>query len=890
MTTFISPGVYTLEQDLSQYVSNLSSTIVAMVGTSDIGPTETPTLVTSAAQYVSLFGQPNPNHYLGYAALSYLEQGNQLYVTRVAPSDASVAKLTVPLPASYSPYSGTWTLSSNTTTSATFTISNSVGATGANQMVILPSTPSVSLPGFDFTDTTNLASINGKVGSDLSSFVSSGLVNQYVVGRSFTPLTGYGKGSSVPVTNLAVDDVADLYLTVDATKFNSFNSPINAVATGSLVCQVQSASGAIASETIVIGGTSNGTTTGIISLVLSNTGTPNATPAITDINSYVAVSGANITITVPMFLTGTSSAGTITAGNAANNATAIAAVLNGIITAFAGGSSSLSSYTNLAAAYPLAYATFNGITGLGYINPVSGASAGLSSAVVQADGVTVVLSAITLGASSLLSYGSPTGPFATATDMKITGTFSLNLFRPLWVMNSAGSSYVPTFLKFSSLGEADFSNVAITVDLNLNNVDASDEQQYVVSLYVRSSGLSISPTSIHQNDFVLTEQYTGTPDVLQSTINANSAYVNLKLDYSTSDTVNYTTGVVTDGVATDNLTPSFGLFSDASGLGVITGAVNNTSSGVLYPSYSAFLLGGSIGTIVDKYTIIGNVADKTGIYSVSDPEAIDINLLVVPGWSADPSVASAMISLCQNRSDCMCILDTPFGLSVQEAINYRNNVLVSGSNYAAVYYPWVQITDSVNKINLFVPPSGMVAAQYAYNDSVGAVYTAPAGRNRGNLLNATAVERILNQGDRDALTLAQINPIYSEAGYGIYIRGQMTLQQATTALNRVNVRRLLLYLRKVISTASKYFEFEPGDSVTALRLKQLAESTLQAQQNLGAIRSFTVDVGSDVNTAQVLENNELVMSISIIPTKTAEIIIEVFNILPQGQGITINNA
>ena len=102
--------------------------------------------------------------------------------------------------------------------------------------------------------------------------------------------------------------------------------------------------------------------------------------------------------------------------------------------------------------------------------------------------------------------------------------------------------------------------------------------------------------------------------------------------------------------------------------------------------------------------------------------------------------------------------------------------------------------------------------------------------------------------------------------------------------------RLFPLLRKIISTASKYFEFEPGDAVTALRLQQLATTTLKQYQNLGAIRSFTVDVGPDVNTAQVLENNELNMVISLVPTKTAEIIVETFRILPQGQGITINNA
>jgi phage tail sheath protein FI len=350
------------------------------------------------------------------------------------------------------------------------------------------------------------------------------------------------------------------------------------------------------------------------------------------------------------------------------------------------------------------------------------------------------------------------------------------------------------------------------------------------------------------------------------------------------------TGLGTVVTAGDYLTPSFGLFANQSGQGVISGGINTITGSTAYPSYSSFLFGGSVGSTINKYDIVGDSAAKTGIYSVSDPESLDINILVVPGWSADPDVAKEMISLCMGRGDCMAILDTPFGLSVQNVIEYKNTILNSASNYAAIYYPWVEILDTNSDKHIFVPPSGMVAGQYAYNDAVGDVFTAPAGRNRGNLLDALATERVLNLGDRDALTLAQINPIHSEAGFGVYIRGQMTLQSATTALNRVNVRRLLLNLRKVIATASKYFEFEPGDSVTALRLKQLAESTLDDRVRKGAIRSYTVDVGPNVNTAQVLENNQLHMVISVVPTKTAEIIVEIFNILPQGQGISITNA
>ena len=231
MTQFISPGVYVLEKDLSQYVSNLSSTIVALVGTSDMGPSNTPTLVTSSSQYVSTFGQPNPNHYLGYAALAYLKQGTQCYVTRVAPADAANAKLTVPLPKAYAPYLGNWVLASNTATTAVFNISNATGAAGSNQMVVLPATPDVLLSGFDFSDSTDAVKINGKLGSDLKTFITGGatLVPEYVAGRAFTVNSGYGKGSSVTVTNLAATADPDvLALTVDPKKFASFNSPLNA--------------------------------------------------------------------------------------------------------------------------------------------------------------------------------------------------------------------------------------------------------------------------------------------------------------------------------------------------------------------------------------------------------------------------------------------------------------------------------------------------------------------------------------------------------------------------------------------------------------------------------------------------------------------------------------
>lgn len=971
MTQFISPGVYVLERDLSQYVSDLSSTIVAIVGTADKGPTNVPTLITSVSELVATFGNLNPNHYLSYAAQAYLKQGSILYVTRVAASDAVKANLTTPIPTSYSAYAGSWVLDSQTANSATFKITNTLpatasltftnsdksviwtggnwknagvvvgsritfaGFTGANSatfavasidptnsaklvlntvatLVVETKTGSfllsdkqfvalqdavLSIPGFDFQDTTGVSPIKTKLGSDLLSFTTdTKLVDKYVKGRNFKIVAGAGKDSVVPITDMSDVDAATLSLTVDPRKFNTFNSPLLTTAAGSLTFLA----GALPATDAVlakIGSTFNAA--GIVKLTFSEVGTTYNTSllkdglitalntggpgAITELDKLVSITNiTDVTIKVPLY-NGTVG-GTINPAEAVKNAALVVAILSAIITAFRSGSTGSGAFN---AAAGICKAVSNGITGIGMVNVITLDSEGIKSAVVSAtDTTTVILSAIAVGSYGNLNPAA-VSTAVSSTPLQISGDFSTDLYRPTWLVSLAGTSTIPTLFKFSSVGESDLSNMSITVGLNNTKTDSFGNLLYTVNLYRRSTATNVNVTSTLQGDFVLAESYEGTPEILQSAINAGSTFVTLKVDYSTGDTIGKTTGIPVYGTTPDYLTCSFGLVGDLSGLGALTGTITNVSGAVLTPAFSDFLLGGSLGTVINKYDILGDISLKTGIYSYSDPEQIDINVLLAPGWSADPSVAKAMVALCENRGDCMAILDTPFGLSVQNVVNYKNNVLNINSNYAAIYYPWVKITDAVNKRDLFTPPSGMVAGQYAYNDLVGEVFSAPAGRNRGNLTEAVATERILNQGDRDILTLAHINPIHYEAGYGIYIRGQMTMQSATTALDRVNVRRLLLNLRKVIATASKAFEFEPGDALTALRLKQLAESTLEDRLRKGALRSYTVDVGPNVNTATTLENNELRMSISLIPTKTAEKIIEVFNILGQGQGISL---
>lgn len=869
MTTFVSAGVYSVEKDLSQYVSDLSSTILGLVGTSEIGPTNTPVLITSPQEYKDIFGGISSKHYMGYAADAYLKKGNLLWVNRVSPSDASKAISAFLLPSGYSNYAGDWVLSAQTATDLTFTLSDSTGVTGADKVVKLDA--STLIPGFDFTDSAQTAYANGKLGADLSTFVG----NSAIVGNVFTVSLGSGRGTSASITSV-INDGGSPAVTVPISAFASNNSPATAFATGSIV-----ASAAAVTSTLTIGITADARPINIVASGVKNTA------MVTSLKAFdFAV--LETTLSTPLGTAPAALVGTLplVAADASYNLELIAAWVACLLAA-CNSTANLAAHTSLTAWLTVVkYTLASGLFGIG------SATGGVKSVTTLKDAASLVievqLESVVAGVNGISDYPSVgAGTGLVVVSQSISGKFTTSAYRPSWKMESAGAVFVPTVIKISSLGEADASNTAVTLTIDETNVTTQQEQNYTLKVYERIASTNIPSTSYRLADFQLVEQFDGTIASIQSKVVSASRRIALKIDYSTTDSVNITTGVVTPGVTTDSLVHTPVLITSETGIGAATCFTVTLGAGGYDMTLVNTLVGGSPGTVVNKYDIIGDAALRTGIYAFANPEMIDINVLSAPGWSADPAVAKAMTALAEFRGDAIALIDSPFGLSVQNVVDYRKNILNINSSYSAMYYPWVKITDAVNKKDIFVPPTGMVAAQYAYTDQVADVFYAPAGRTRGTLTEALAVERTLTQGQRDILALNQINPIHSEAGYGIYIKGQRTLQTATTALDRVNVRRLLLKLRKVVASASKSFEFEPGDSITAQKLKQVAETVLEDHLRRGAINSYTVDVGPNVNTPLVRENNELRMNISLVPTKTAEVIIETYLIQNQGGGISL---
>ena len=303
------------------------------------------------------------------------------------------------------------------------------------------------------------------------------------------------------------------------------------------------------------------------------------------------------------------------------------------------------------------------------------------------------------------------------------------------------------------------------------------------------------------------------------------------------------------------------------------------------------LSGGTDGIPLDPdaqdVLVIGNPTAGTGLYTFSEPEQIDIDLVATPGRSAT-SVVQALITLCESyRQDCLALIDPPFGLTVNEIIQWQNgthplNNSYLNSDFAALYYPWVEMTDTFNSINVWVPPSGSVLAAYCQSDSVSGPWFAPAGLTRGVVPNIgnvfsrpTLAERDLMYGNNNA-----INPIITYPDItGFVIWGQKTLQRTPTALDRVNVRRMLFYVEKTIKAAAKNFLFEPNNAATRSAFTAKCNQILSDLVSNSGAQKFVVKCDEELNTPDVIARNELRARIGIVPVYAIEFIFIEFNLV-----------
>jgi len=320
-----------------------------------------------------------------------------------------------------------------------------------------------------------------------------------------------------------------------------------------------------------------------------------------------------------------------------------------------------------------------------------------------------------------------------------------------------------------------------------------------------------------------------------------------------------------------------------------TGSIPLVASGSFSGGVGA-LFGTGPGVSAAKYydTIASQTQGLTGsdynnmISLLSNTDDYQFNLLLTPGLcdSLHTSQCTSIITNTANRGDNLFVLDlVPYNSTTTAVTGQaasRNN------SYAASYWPWVQTQDPDSGRNVYVPASTLMAGVFAYNDKVAEPWFAPAGINRGGMTSVIRAEQKLTQSDRDILYQGKVNPIATFPGQGVVAYGQKTLQTQASALDRVNVRRLLISLKSYIGQTANVLVFEQNTLATRNQFLAQVNPYLQSVQQRQGLYAFKVVMDESNNTADVIDRNQLVGAIYIQPTRTAEFIYLNFNIMPTG--------
>lgn len=917
MPVFLSPGVFTREIDLSVLPSGTGALRPAFIGTAKKGPLNVPTLVTTAAQYVETFGEPFPESYLGYAVIAYLEEGNSCYILRVGveyqtglPADLAA----IAVDTSGANIHGWGRIPVFTgidyglirfrpvTASDPVTIHNANATAGAwNDADVSGSGLTASIT---FTDTSYngcydeiyTLSITGEpTGSgpiDGATYIITDSSGDEI--QTGTLTTGTGGDSQSEDIKIVGSDVI-FYITVAAGALDVNDSvTISAQPDNrSLVVVVEGG----AAETLSIA-TGTYSTAAAVAAAIENQ-LPNA------FDGVVVANSANVD--VPAIRTNTAGNWIQLTGDCA-----LCAELG------------VAQYSyDIPRSY--LYGSDTGIlpTGgtFGLYNLTSSNNRIVLDVIGQSDTVRFDFSIPTATNTNATSIASQIDPNGTSGGSTYFDAFTLTTpdgLPHLFIVTSmdhkydqlkmqATFSYLAT-LRFAeemgidypyTLSYRTFDDARVTPPssnpLSLSqplscSVDPASDQcaldstyfqniigyivakspgtwvdDYTVSLASCVEGVGdtagrfkLTVKDAHSQAVDVVDDITFDPDdtrYIGNVVNAGSTLggINGNAYYQWENRPDY--------LGTDVRTPS--QFADQAFSGGADGIPTN-------PTDSAEL---------DK-AVIGNPALSTGIYALQNPEAFDFNLLLIPGFTTGPIIAQA-VQFCENRGDVLYLVDPPLGLRPQQVIDWHNGMLTSdlvaaiNTSYGALYWSWIKANDQFNGGTIWIPPSGHVGAVFARTERDAEPWFAPAGLNRGRILSALELEYNPTQGERNALYGSgnAVNPIVNFTQQGIVIWGQRTLQRQATALDRVNVRMLLIYLKKNLQIALRSFVFDQNDVTTRARVKGTLNPFMADVMARRGMTAYVVVCDETNNTPERIDRNELWVSVFIKPTRAVEFIV-----------------
>ena len=518
----------------------------------------------------------------------------------------------------------------------------------------------------------------------------------------------------------------------------------------------------------------------------------------------------------------------------------------------------------------------------------------------------------------------------------LTSVAALNYFnqggQSLLVTRVASGSYTPaTASIIATNGSASFILQTISVGAQLNNATGSTVNGALPSgsmanvrweVVASNSGSGLFTLNIRRGD-----DYENNKTVLES-------WSNISLDPNQSNYIAYVIGnqqytIQTDGsiyyyqitgsyqnksnyvIVQSVLQPTAGYFNQ---YGVpqsqFTASLPQSGSGSLNGGFGGAngpLFGCSNQATGSALNLFENIPNISSVYAtpstniqgvfaqdydlaisiLANKDAYDFKTIYAPGLTAQnaPTEISNLINLSQTRGDSITVADM---VGYGQLISTVSSIaLTYDSSYAATYWPWVQIKSAeTGKIN-FVPASTLVPAIYEYNDKISAEWFAPAGINRGGLSTVLQAERKLSLTDRNNLYSSKVNPIATISGIGNVIYGQKTLQAKASALDRVNVRRLLISLKRYIGQIGNTIVFEPNTTVTRNKFLNQVNPYLDSIQQKQGLYAYQVVMDDSNNTPDLVDRNILVGTIYLQPTRVAEFIQLNFNV--QNTGTTFGS-
>jgi phage tail sheath protein FI len=486
------------------------------------------------------------------------------------------------------------------------------------------------------------------------------------------------------------------------------------------------------------------------------------------------------------------------------------------------------------------------------------------------------------GGTSLLVARVASGSYTSATSTTIpnylniaSSSFSLETISEGAIMNNSGSNMLGASGSLNSGSVANIrweitnSNTGSgTFNLLIRRGNDITSNKVVLEAW---NNLTLDPNSSRYISRVIGDQklqYNSTTEQMEvsGSFPNNSRYVRIK--NVTNPTPNYFDAT---GVAVSAYTASIPINGSGSAGGSFTSATGTVSSSIkLYDEIGA----NTQGLIGDDYnhmiTLLGN------------PEEYQFNVLFTPGLLNDTHTEQItnIISNTIARGDSMYVADLGiYGTTLPEAITQAQT---RDTSYAAAYWPWVRIIDPATGKHVWVPASTVIPGVYAFNDKVSAPWFAPAGINRGGLSTVLQAEYKLTQGNRDALYANNINPIATLPQQGVVVYGQKTLQKAQSALDRVNVRRLMIELKSYIKQIADTIVFEQNTIQTRNSFLARVNPYLEAIQQKQGLYAFRVVMDDSNNGPAVIDQNQLVGQIYIQPTRTAEFISLDFILQPTG--------